>query len=340
MLHVVTHEGVPADGDVAARWDELVEADPLGTTFHGPAYLRLWADELGQRNAVRVHELRDGATTVGFVPVALQREGSATGPSEVVRFLGGTDVTDYVGPVCLPEHRDAVAETYAARLAADADWDEFVASGLVEDSGWPQAWERGCEAAGLQHVDTADEDVCPRLDLTGGYPAYLERLGGRLRQEMKRKTRKLARDAGELELFEVPVEQHDEALERFFTMNQELPDDKGHFFARDEMRAWFHRLSDGLGPAGVLRIHELHVGGLPAAAGVSLVEHGEWGLYNSAYDATLGSLAPGMVIVALLAEQAAAEGCEVLDLLRGDEEYKYRFGPVERRLLAQTWVRP
>ena len=340
MLHVVTHEGVPEDGDVVSRWEQLVEDDPLGTTFHGPAYLRLWVDELGQRSAVRVHELRDGDATVGFVPVALQREGTATGPSEVVRFLGGTDVTDYVGPVCLPEHRDDVAEAYAARLAEDADWDEFVVSGLVEDSGWPQAWERACQAAGLQHLDSSDEDVCPRMDLTGGYAAYLERLGGKLRQEMKRKARKLARDAGELDLREVPSAEHGEALERFFTMNQDLPDDKGHFFARQEMRDWFHRLADGLGPSGVLRIHELHVGGLPAAACVSLVEHGEWGLYNSAFDETLAMLAPGMVIVGELLEVAADEGCTTFDLLRGDEAYKYRFGSVDRELVTASFQRP
>jgi hypothetical protein len=42
---------------------------------------------------------------------------------------------------------------------------------------------------------------------------------------------------------------------------------------------------------------------------VSLVHGGEWGLYNSAFDPALGALAPGMVLVGELIEQAAEEGC-------------------------------
>jgi CelD/BcsL family acetyltransferase involved in cellulose biosynthesis len=45
------------------------------------------------------------------------------------------------------------------------------------------------------------------------------------------------------------------------------------------------------------------------------------------------------VIVGLLLERAAEEGCTVLDLLRGDEPYKYRFGAVDRRLTRLTITR-
>ncbi|MFT5563738.1 MAG: CelD/BcsL family acetyltransferase involved in cellulose biosynthesis [Myxococcota bacterium] len=339
MAVIRTHIGMPDDAGLLARWDALVVADPLGTFFHTSRYLGLWARVLGTRATVHVHEVVEGDTTIGIIPVALQREGSATGPMEVVRFLGGDQVTDYLGPVALPEHRGVVANTYLSRLAEDGDWDEFVAGGVVVGSGWEEHWRDAASALGLVPLEAVQEDVCPRIDLSDGYGAYLDGLPSKLRHELRRKARKLSRDAGEYDLVEVPLADHGEALERFFEMNVEAGDEKGRFFANDEMRVWFRALASELGADKILRIHELHVGGTPGAACVSIVHGGEWGLYNSAFDPALGMLAPGMVIVGELIEMAANEGLAVFDLLRGDEPYKYRFGPVDRELVSATFHR-
>lgn len=340
MAELVTHEGVPDDRDVRSRWEDLVDADPLGTVFHTPDYLELWAEVLGTRAAVRVHEVVEDGTTVGIVPVTMEREGSPTGPLEVVRFMGGTDVTDYLGPVSLPGHRDTVVTTYLDRLVQDADWDEFVVGGMVVGSDWEQLWLEETGERGLTTLGAAPEDVCPRVDLTGGYGAYLDRLPGKQRHELRRKARKLARDAGDLQLVEVDPEDHDEALERFFAFNTETSDDKGRFFANEEMQRWFRALADDLDDDRTFRLHELYVGGIPGAACVSLVRGEEWGLYNSAFDESLAMLAPGMVIIGQLLEVAADEGCTTFDLLRGDEEYKYRFGAEDRELLTAAFQRP
>lgn len=340
MAELVTHQGVPQDADTRARWHAVLEADPLGTFFHTPEYLEVWGDVLGRRANLRVHEVLVDGEPVGFVPVALQREGSPTGPLEVVRFMGGSEVTDYPGPVSLPEHRAVVVATYLDRLVQDADWDEFVAGGLVVGSGWDELWPQHAAERGLTTLGAAPDDVCPRIDLTGGFGAYLERLPGKLRHELRRKARKLARDAGDLQLVEVGPQGMEEALTRFFAFNTESGDDKGRFFASGEMQTWFRALADRLGGGGAFRLHELHVGGMPAAACVSLVHGNEWGLYNSAFDETLAMLAPGMVIIGELLEVAAAEGCTAFDLLRGDEAYKYRFGAEDRELLTVAFQHP
>lgn len=340
MAALVSHQGVPTDADIRARWHAVVDADPLGTIFHTPEYLEVWADVLGTRANVRVHEVVQDGETVGVVPVALQREGSPTGPLEVVRFLGGTEVTDYLGPVAAPEHREAVVTAYLDQLVEDGDWDEFVAGGMVVGSGWDELWLEQAREYGLTTLGAAPDDVCPRIDLSGGFGAYLDRLPSKLRHEMRRKARKLARDVGEVVLVEVEGDEVDEALERFFAFNTETADEKGRFFANEEMQTWFRALAERLGRDGGFRLHELVVGGLPAASCVSLVHGGEWGLYNSAFDEALAMLAPGMVIVSELIAVAAEEGCTSFDLLRGDEPYKYRFGAEDRSLLTAAFQRP
>lgn len=340
MAELVTHDGMPEDPTVIERWEAIVDADPLGTLFHSPRYLRTWLAVLGGRVAPQIHEVVEDGETIGIVPVGLMREGAPTGPEEVVRFLGGESVTDYLGPVARPEHRAAVADAYVERLASDRDWDEFVAGGLIEGSGWDEHWPAAAEAHGLELVATIDEDVTTRIDLTDGYSAYLETLPSKQRHELKRKARKLARDGGGVELVEVAPRDHEEALERFFAMNEELVDDKGRFFAEDSMQEWFLALSAEMAEDRVLRVHELHVGGMPGASCVSVVHGGEWGLYNSAYDVNLAMLAPGMVIIGELIKQAAEEGLQVFDMLRGDEPYKYRFGPEERQLVQAQFRLP
>jgi len=338
VIELRTHEGMP-QGAARTEWELLLDEDPTATVFHGPRFLSLWREVLGQRSPTRVHTVHANGRLIGVVADANDLEGSATGPQELRRFLGGTEVTDYLGPVSRPEDRTDVADAYVRNLAADVDWDEVVAGGLAEDAGWGDAFRRAADAHGLTIVDDDIEDVCPRIDLSGGYDAYQARLPGRMRQELNRKTRKLARDAGELELVEVPADETEAAMDDFLDEAAESFPDKAGFFGRADIHAWFRALAREFVDDHTLRVHRLQVGGLPAATTVSLVRGAQWGLYNSAFDPAMGSLAPGMVIINLLLEQAAGEGCRVFDLLRGDEPYKYRFGATDRRLERLTIAR-
>lgn len=228
---------------------------------------------------------------------------------------------------------------YVDALVADVDWDEHVAGGLAVDTGWPDAVRRHADRVGFEVVEDAAEDVCPRVDLSEGYDAYLDGLPGKQRHELRRKARKLARDAGEVRMVDVPAGDVVGRLDEFFDMAAENESAKASFFRKEPMREFFRELAREFAEEGVFRLHLLDVGGRPGAATISLVHGREWGLYNSAFDPALRMLAPGMVQVGQLIETAAGEGCTVFDLLRGDEPYKYRFGATDRELRRLTLVR-
>ncbi len=338
MIDLRTHEGLPSD-ELRTEWELLLDEDPDATFFQTPRYLQTWHRVLGQRATPRVRTIHRDGRLIGLVPEAHEREGSPTGPLEVVRFMGGTEVTDYLGPIARREDRADVADAYLRALAEDRDWDELVFGGLAVDTDWAEVLVRAAEELDLRILEVADEDVCPRLSTAGGYDAYLERLPGKQRHELKRKARKLSRDAGDVRLVEVPAGELDGALDTFFDMATETETDKGGFFAKDDMRTFFRALADEFAEERIFRLHLLMVAGAPGAATVSLVHGGEWGLYNSAFDQTLRHLAPGMVLVSELIRTAAEEGCRVFDLLRGDEPYKYRFGAEDRPLQRLTITR-
>jgi CelD/BcsL family acetyltransferase involved in cellulose biosynthesis len=339
VIELRTNEGLPT-GTLRSEWESLVDDDPHASVFQGPRYLGVWHRVLGQRVAARVHTIYRDGRLIGVVPEAHERVGTPSGPTEVRRFLGGTEVTDYLGPVSRVEDRADIANAYVAHLAADRDWDEYVAGGLAKDSGWIEVFRRAAADHDLAIFEQDTEDVCPRVDLTGGYGAYLDRLPGKLRHELQRKTRKLARDAGELRLIEVPADEVTDHLDAFLDLAARSEPEKAGFFSRDDHRAWFRALADEFVADGTFKLHQLEVGGMPGASTVSLVHGGEWGLYNSAFDPALAALAPGIVLVNQLIELATEDGCHVFDLLRGDEAYKYRFGAIDRPVERLTIVRP
>lgn len=338
MTELRTHEGFPT-GSLRAEWELLLDEDPAATVFHSPRYLETWHQALGQRATPRIRTVHRDGRLIGLVPEAHEREGSPTGPIEVVRFLGGTEVTDYLGPISRPEDRDDVAGAFLEALAADRDWDELVLGGLADDTGWPRTLLLHADRLGLTVIEESREDVCPVVDVTDGFDAYLGALPGKQRHELRRKARKLARDVGEVRVVEVPVDRIEDQLDVFFGMATETETDKGGFFAKDDMRGFFRALAAEFAADRVFRLHLLMVAGQPGAATVSLVHGREWGLYNSAFDQTLRHLAPGMVLVSELIRTAADEGRRVFDLLRGDEPYKYRFGARDRPLTRITIAR-
>ena len=74
-------------------WRELVRRDPDATFFHTPGFLKLYWEEFGEepQHLLLAFASDEAGTQVGAVAFELI--------GDVLRFLGGTEVTDYLGPV-------------------------------------------------------------------------------------------------------------------------------------------------------------------------------------------------------------------------------------------------
>lgn len=327
MTDLTVHADL-GDNDLQATWRALMDDDPHVTVFQSPRYLRTWAATLGTDEDLVTLALHDGDDLVG---VAVEATVDVDGET-VVRLAGGTEVTDYRGPVARPDAAKDLATAWARRLV-DHDADRIDLSGLPDDTGWPDLLATALEDAGATDVDQQRHDVAPVVDLSDGYEAWQDGLDGKDRQELKRKARKLARDLGAVEVVEVAADDLEAGIDRFFAMNDGASDDKTSFFDRPEMRTWFAALAAEYHDDATFRLHELTVAGQPVAANVSLVWGDRWGLYNSAFNDRLAAFSPGNVLVAELVRLAADEGLATFDLLRGDEAYKYAFGAVDRHVV-------
>lgn len=311
--------------DFARRdWSALVTADPAGTFFHTPQYLKLYWEEFGHEpEHLLLAFAEDGGAQVGAA--AFERSGST------LRFLGGTEVTDYQGPVALPEHQPAVAKEMFAALERLEDWTEADLRGLPEDRSWLSLLADAAQAQGLSvAVEEEANGVAPFLEIPGSFEEYLGQLPSKLRHEIKRKARKLETELGPWHLCLATQHDLEEFLDTFVEMHRTSEGPKG-VFLQPGMEIFFRRLGEAFLPRGLFSLAFLELEGHRKLAGtIGFRYEGTYYLYNSAFDRAYQAVAPGMVLVAEDIRTAIESGCSAFDLLKGDYAYKYRFGAIPR----------
>ena len=307
-------------------WAELVLADPAGTFFHTPEYLKLYWEEFGEQpeHLLFAFAEEDDGTQIGAV--AFERI------DETLRFLGGTEVTDYMGPVGLRGRQDAIAKELWTSLLTREDWSTADLRGLPEDNPWLPLLRDAAAASGLGVEETEDQNgVAPILPLAQTWDAYLEGLPSKLRHEIKRKAKKLEAEAGPFTIHTATEETLIPLLDRFVELHRMSEGPKG-VFMQPGMEIFFRRLGEAFLPEGIFKLQFIEVGGELAAGTIGYAFNGTFSLYNSAFDRAWGNLAPGMVLVAEDIRLAIEEGAAIFDLLKGDYAYKYRFGATPRRV--------
>lgn len=304
-------------------WTPLVHADPDGRVFHEPRFLRLYREELGAA-APRVAIVREGGEDVAAAALDVE--------DGVLTFLGGFEVTDYLGPVGLPEVRSRAAKELLAALARAPEWDTADLRGLPEDGGWLEALHRGAEDAGMR-AEVGVDGVAPLLDLPATWEEYLGGLPGKLRHEIRRKERRLLEHHPDARLVESTPATVVADLDRFVEMHRSSEGPKGRFM-QPRMEQFFRRLGDELLADGTFRLTFLEADGVKLAGTIGFRHKDRFLLYNSAYDHAHAATAPGMVLVADLIRDAIEHGCSEFDMLKGDLGYKYRFGASPQRLRA------
>ncbi|MEX2274508.1 MAG: GNAT family N-acetyltransferase [Actinomycetota bacterium] len=312
--------------DFARRdWTAIVDQDPSGTFFHTPGYLKLYWEEFGETPEHLLFAFAEqGDAQIGAV--AFERFG------DTLRFLGGTEVTDYLGPVAIDGSQDAVAEALFSALASRDDWRHADLRGLAEDGGWPERLSAAAVAQGMSVKLGEDQNgIAPYLPLPSSWEDYLAQLPSKLRHELKRKARKLESEAGPYTIELSTPESLEEDLDLFVSLHRSSEGPKGTFM-QPGMEIFFRRLGEAFLVDGTFTLSFLQIAGVKLAGTIGFRHGGRFLLYNSAFDHehAWAQLAPGMVLVGEDIRLAIDSGCGGFDMLKGDYAYKYRFGAYKR----------
>ncbi|MFJ9723873.1 GNAT family N-acetyltransferase [Streptomyces sp. NPDC101209] len=280
-----------------AAWKALQQATPaLASPFLSPQFTLAVGR---QRPTARVAVLSEGSVPVGFFPYEHHRLG-----------LGlpiGSGLCDVQGLVHVP----------------GLEWD---VRALLQGCGL-RLWrydhlvaDQGPFDAGVVH-----RSASPVIDLTSGYEAYARDLHGRSParvRQLRAKERRLTRSLGETSLvFEEAAPERLDTLMRWKSAQYRA---KGQvdLFAKPSVVALLHGLMRTRSAACTGTLSTLYAGDRPVAMHFGLRSGRVLQYWFPAYDPEAARFSPGILLLLLMAEAAAARGIERVDLGKGDERYK------------------
>jgi CelD/BcsL family acetyltransferase involved in cellulose biosynthesis len=310
-----------ADAFGHPAWAALREEDPNSHIFTTPEWNRLWWEEFSEGKELFVLTMSRDDEVKAIVPLYRKVEDG----KNVLRFVGGIDLTDYLGPICAAKDRRDVAEALVQWLeTTDVAWDEFDAHNMPVPFGFGEFLVERADDAGLAFV-LDQEETAAILKLPSDWDSYLASLDKKERHELKRKQRRIGREHPDARVRTSTPETLDADLKIFVDMHRGTEGMKGHFM-RPEIATFFERIARAFARDGWLRLDFLEIGDTAIATTFGF-EHGDTlYLYNSAFEPDAKRLSPGLILVAALIEEGIDRGMSTFDFLRGPERYKYQLG--------------
>jgi CelD/BcsL family acetyltransferase involved in cellulose biosynthesis len=252
---------------------------------------------------------------------------------EAWRLVGAPD-----GPVDLADYLDVLAPAGRERegwgllagwLAGQPGWRRVVLDNVPDGSATLSAAPAALGREGLRAA-VEPQNRCPVVTLPGDFDAYLAGLDRDARHELRRKVRRLEREAPGASVRLLRAADAVAALPDFVRLHRLSGADKARFMTPG-MERFFADMAAALAAVDRLVIARLDGPDGRSLAAMALFDYrGGWYLYNSGYDPAAARLAPGFVLLARSIEAACAARVRVFDFLRGTERYKYDLGGRDR----------
>lgn len=323
-----------SDAAVFARleseWNALLADSVSNTIFLTNEWQRTWWHHLGSGELRVITFREEDGTLVGIAPLFAATDGAGV---TSLALVGCVDVSDYLDVIVA---RGAAERVYAALVdtLARADfprWDWVRLCALPAASPTNTQLQAHAQARGWQ-VQHRLHDVAPVIELPATWEAYLETLDKKQRHEIRRKLRRVAEAPTRWYTIDA-AEALEQAINDFIELHQRSRPDK-HLFMDARMRGFFAEMARGLFARGWLQLSFLEIAGVRAAAIMNFIYRNEVLVYNSGYDPVqYGAYSPGIVLFARSIQDAIAAQRARYDFLRGNEEYKYRLGARETRVM-------
>ncbi len=317
----------------AAAWNELVESGISDTPFARHEMLSEWWKTLGggewQDARLVLISASENGRLVGIAPLfQAQHDGRSA-----LLLVGSIEVSDYldliVRPDDLPRFLSGLLDFIdqpGPCAGLPLDW-----YNLPDSSPTLAALKAEAAKRGWQYHEEIYRPT-PHISLEGGFEAYLARIDKKQRHEIRRKMRRAAESPTPPRFYLVDgASALDAEIESFFELMSHDPNKAA--FLKPAMRTHVASVIRTAFDHGYLWLAFLSVNGTKAAAALNFDYRNKlWG-YNSGVNRDFMELSPGWVLLTHEIQWAGEHGRYEFDFMRGDEDYKYRFGGVNRHVM-------
>jgi len=313
-----------------ATWNTLVEHSIADTPFSRYEYLSEWWKTLGggewKTAELVLVSASENDQLVGIAPLFIAEYDH----QQALLLLGSIEISDYLDLIVreadLSRFLAGLIDFLASSLAGN--WSAIDWYNLPDNSPTLAALKADSEKRGWNYHEEIYRPT-PRIALNGSFEEYLSKIDKKQRHEIKRKMRRAAES--DLNVRFVLIDRSadiEKEMNIFFDLMTQDPS-KANFLhpaMREQMsvtiRAAFEQ--------GYLWLSFLEVDGVKVASSLNFDYKNKLYGYNSGVSRAHMELSPGWVLLGHVIQWCCENRRHEFDFMRGDEDYKYRFGGVNR----------
>ncbi len=321
------------------EWNTLVEASITDTPFSRYEYLSEWWKTLGggEWNAGvdgRQPELvlisaRENGQLIGIAPLFIADYDG----QHALLLVGSIEISDYLDLIVRAEdHTRFICGLLDFLASSHADvWSALDWYNLPDSSATLAALKAEAAKRGWTHHEEIYRPT-PRIALNGSFEEYLSRVEKKQRHEIRRKMRRAAESEKKVHFHVIDsTADIDTEINDFFNLMVQDPNKEQ--FLHPEMREQMTITIRNAFQQGYLWLAFLEIDGVKAAASLNFdYKNKLWG-YNSGVGREHMELSPGWVLLAHVIQWCCENGRYEFDFMRGDEDYKYRLGGVNKYVM-------
>ncbi len=317
------------------EWNHLLQKSSSHVPFLTYEYQRAWWETRGggewpeDSQLILVAAFQDDRL-VGIAPLFHTKNLMG---SPALMFVGAIEVSDFLDFIVQPEDLGEFLPgliDFLITAPGIPQWDLLDLYNLLEGSPTLEILEREAGLRGWKH-EQVHLQPAPYIPLPKDYQTYLAGIDKKQRHEIRRKLRNVQQSLAVSDLYITSEADRLEAdMEAFIEMMAQDPNKRE--FLTDRMRQHLHNTARIAFERGWLQLAFFTLDGEKAAANLSFHYQNRLWLYNSGWVWGYREYSPGWVLLAHLIQWAIEHGIEEFDFMRGNEDYKYKFGGIDRHI--------
>ncbi len=344
MLQVKCLTSIAELTAISQEWDQLLANSPNDSYSLSWSWISAWMTVFLEQQNPLCLAVYDNGKLVGLAPfwVATVKR-FPVGQVKVLRFLGSEEVSG--------DHLDIVVARKNSKAVLTAIWEHLF--GVLRNC-W-DIWEYHYVPVGSNNLQAMLEwtrrdarclsfaidglTVCPYISLPGSWDEYLASISRSSRGNLKSST-ELLNQAGQITLRECnSTDSLPEFLNTHIALHRKSWQDRGESgsFATDQFRRFHFAFAQELLRTGRLLLLTMELNGQPIASLYAFEYNKTMHYYLMGVDrSAVPKAGIGRVVLGHAVKASIERGCQVFDMLRGFEEYKYYWTDRERHEVVVT----
>jgi CelD/BcsL family acetyltransferase involved in cellulose biosynthesis len=326
---------------LAGQWNTLLSESSTNIPFLRYEYQSAWWQTRGggewPEAELAIITARQDGRLVGIAPLfaSPNLEGDPA-----LLLLGSIEVSDYLDLLVRPRDLSAFVSGLLDFVDGSVlpDWRLLDWHNLLEGSPTLLALQAEAQKRGWAFSQERSYRA-PSVSLPGDFDSYLAGIDKKQRHEIRRKIRRAEESGRDLRWYihDDPASL-DAQVEAFLDLMAQDPEKAA--FLTPPMREHNRLACRAAFENGWLQLAFLEVDGRKAAGYLNFDYLDRIWVYNSGISRDFYDLSAGWVLLGYLLQWANENKRSEFDFMRGDEEYKYRFGGVDKYLARARLTRP